>query len=85
MVLVGAADPLNLTGVVTPGDRVPSISTNRVLYRDGVPVAALEGGRRRLLGEAGNPDQNAALLDALRPMRGSPSRRHRRAFPEARP
>ena len=44
-----AADPLNLTGVITPGKRVPSLFSNRVLYRDGVPVAVKEGKETRLL------------------------------------
>ncbi|HEY9506443.1 MAG TPA: hypothetical protein VIQ27_10755, partial [Gemmatimonadales bacterium] len=44
LVAVGAADPLNLTGIVTPGERVAAIARSRVLYRDGVPVLALERG-----------------------------------------
>jgi len=43
-VILSAADPLNLTGIVTPGDKVPSVLRNRVLYRNGVPVAAWVGG-----------------------------------------
>ena len=39
LVALSAADPLNLTGIVTPGVRVPALTNNRVLYRDGVPVA----------------------------------------------
>jgi ATP-dependent Lhr-like helicase len=35
-VVVNAADPLNLVGVVVPGDRVPAVRTNRVTYVDGV-------------------------------------------------
>jgi ATP-dependent Lhr-like helicase len=42
-VAISAADPLNLAGIVTAGERVRSIASNRVAYRDGVPVAALEG------------------------------------------
>jgi ATP-dependent Lhr-like helicase len=38
---LSAADPLNLVGLLTPGRRVTSISANRLLLRDGVPVAAL--------------------------------------------
>jgi ATP-dependent Lhr-like helicase len=34
-----AADPLNLTGIITPGERIASLSSQRVVYRDGVPVA----------------------------------------------
>ena len=39
LVSVSAADALNLVGIVTPGQRVPILGDNRVLYRDGVPVA----------------------------------------------
>ena len=35
---VNATDPLNLVGVVVPGDTVPAVRTNRVVYVDGVPV-----------------------------------------------
>jgi ATP-dependent Lhr-like helicase len=43
LVSISAADPLNLTGIITPGRRVPSHYKNRILYRDGVPAAVKEG------------------------------------------
>jgi ATP-dependent Lhr-like helicase len=43
-VSLSGADPLNLLGIVTPGPRLPSLTGNRVLYRDGVPVATFAGG-----------------------------------------
>jgi ATP-dependent Lhr-like helicase len=49
LVSLSAADPLNLTGIITPGPRVPALTNNRVLYRDGVPVARLEGGESEFL------------------------------------
>ena len=49
MVAVSAADPLNLLGVLTPGGRLPALTGNRLLYRDGVPIAAREAGRTRFL------------------------------------
>jgi ATP-dependent Lhr-like helicase len=55
LVSVSAADPLNLTGLVTPGERVAALVRNRVLYRDGEPIAVLEAGRARLLVEAPAP------------------------------
>jgi ATP-dependent Lhr-like helicase len=48
-VAVCGADPLNLVGILTPEARVAAIAANRVLFRDGVPVAALEGGKLRRL------------------------------------
>ncbi len=44
MVSISAADPLNLVGIITPGERVPALAGNRVLYDDGMPVAKLVGG-----------------------------------------
>ena len=38
-VVVSAADPLNLVGIVTPGRQVAATARNRLLYRDGLPVA----------------------------------------------
>src|SRR5438094_3821951 len=42
-VVISAADPLNLAGVVTIGDRVRTAAGSRVAYRNGVPLAAMEG------------------------------------------
>ncbi len=50
-VAVSAADPLNLTGVLSPGPRVTRSPRNRIVYRDGVPVAASEGGAFVQLGD----------------------------------
>jgi ATP-dependent Lhr-like helicase len=40
VVTISAADPLNLIGIVVPGERVPAISGRVVIYRDGVAVDA---------------------------------------------
>jgi ATP-dependent Lhr-like helicase len=37
-VTVAGADPLNLTGGLLVGPRVPSVRNRSVRYRDGVPV-----------------------------------------------
>ncbi len=44
LVAVSGADPLNLAGIVLPGARVTALSGNRVLYRDGIAIAALVSG-----------------------------------------
>jgi ATP-dependent Lhr-like helicase len=51
LISVSAADPLNLVGIITPGNRVTAHSSNRILYRDGAPIAALESGDHRFLVE----------------------------------
>jgi ATP-dependent Lhr-like helicase len=48
-VCVAAADPVNLTGIVTLGDRIPARRGNRVLFQGGVPVAARVGRDMRTL------------------------------------
>jgi ATP-dependent Lhr-like helicase len=48
-IVINAADPLNLQGILTPGLRVTSITANRILLRDGQPVAALIGGKTEML------------------------------------
>ncbi len=49
LITLSAADPLNLQGILTPGSRIAALTANRVLFRDGLPVAALEGGEIRKL------------------------------------
>jgi ATP-dependent Lhr-like helicase len=41
---LSAADPLNLIGILTPGPKLASLERNRLLYRDGTPVASLAAG-----------------------------------------
>ena len=43
-VVVSACDPLNLVGILTPGERVPATLGNRVAYMDGAPMCSLQGG-----------------------------------------
>jgi ATP-dependent Lhr-like helicase len=44
-VSISGADPLNLTGILTPGAKVAALTGNRIVYRDGLPVATLSGGK----------------------------------------
>jgi ATP-dependent Lhr-like helicase len=63
---ISAVDPLNLTGIITPGQRVPAVSGNRILYRNGVPVAHSASGTVHFLREHDSIDKwetrNALLL-----------------------
>ena len=43
-VVVAGADPLNMTGSIVGGARVPTRRNQRVVYRDGVVVDRLEAG-----------------------------------------
>ena len=65
LITISAADPLNLAGVLTPGARVTAITGNRLLLRDGVPVAALEGGEILML-QPEAAELNGKIEQALR-------------------
>ena len=45
LLTISGCDPLNLVGIITPGPRVPALLGNLVVYRDGVPVGSVEGGK----------------------------------------
>ena len=77
LVVLSAVDPLNLVGILTPDDRVPAIHRNRVLYRDGLPIAAVEGGQLRRLAESDMSDDKLRTLLARRTLR-HPLRAHLR-------
>lgn len=51
IVVISAVDPLNLTGVLLPGKRVTGYFGNRILLKDGLPVAVLEGGEVKFFQE----------------------------------
>ena len=80
---ISAADPLNLTGILTPGPRVAKSTRSRVVYRDGVPVAAHEGGAFVQLAEyegaVANQVERAARIGSLPPALRSYMGRKRRA------
>jgi ATP-dependent Lhr-like helicase len=51
LIAVCGVDPLNLAGTLLPGAKVPALAGNRLVYRDGVPVAAQMGGTEHFWGE----------------------------------
>jgi ATP-dependent Lhr-like helicase len=46
---VSGADPLNLVGILTPGPKLSALTGNRLVFRDGLPVALLAGGEVQFL------------------------------------
>jgi ATP-dependent Lhr-like helicase len=82
LVVLSAADPLNLVGILTPEARVPAVHRNRILFRDGLPIAAAEGGQLRRLADSDMDDGKLRTLLARRSLR-HPLRPHLR-MPTAR-
>jgi ATP-dependent helicase Lhr and Lhr-like helicase len=63
-VSVSGADPLNLVGILTPGPKLAALTGNRLLYRNGLPVALLAGGEVQFL-ETLDPDSQWQARKAL--------------------
>jgi ATP-dependent Lhr-like helicase len=66
LVCLSGSDPLNLVGTVLVGDKVPALAGTRVLYRDGMPIAALVAGKITPLIELSAADAQLAKHVLLR-------------------
>jgi ATP-dependent Lhr-like helicase len=51
LITISAADPLNLTGIIAGEERIRASAANRIVYRNGIPVAAMEGDLLRTFGD----------------------------------
>jgi ATP-dependent Lhr-like helicase len=63
-IAISAADPLNLAGIVIAGERVRASAATRIAFRDGIPVAVMEGDYVRPLAGI-EPSAAAAVATAL--------------------
>jgi ATP-dependent helicase Lhr and Lhr-like helicase len=64
LISLSAADPLNLVGTLLPGPRVPALAGNRILLRDGVPIATHIAGATQFLTQFA-PEQEWEARNAL--------------------
>jgi ATP-dependent Lhr-like helicase len=71
-VSVSAADPLNLLGSLLPGPKVAAVTGNRILYRDGAPVAALVSGETQWMQELAPREKGEAESVLVKRHAGSP-------------
>lgn len=53
LVCISGVDPLNLCGTLLPGDKVAALAGNRILFRDGLPVATIIAGKISYLSDPG--------------------------------
>jgi ATP-dependent Lhr-like helicase len=49
LIVINAADPLNLGGIITPGAKTAARPANRILLSDGIPAARIQGDELELL------------------------------------
>jgi ATP-dependent Lhr-like helicase len=64
LVCVSGADPLNLVGTALTGDKIPAVTGSRILYRDGIAVAAQVAGQVQYLAEL-DPAEQAVMQQVL--------------------
>src|SRR5690606_16628573 len=64
-VVLSAADPLNLVGILTPGMRLPATRSNALIVRDGRLIATRQGGEINFLVDV-PADQRQRMTRALR-------------------
>ncbi|TAK84601.1 MAG: DEAD/DEAH box helicase [Betaproteobacteria bacterium] len=92
LVVLSAVDPLNLVGILTPQARIAATQRNRILLKDGLPIAALEGGEVRRLADSPFDDGflktllvRRSLRQPLKPYLREPTLRERtmQATPKA--
>jgi ATP-dependent helicase Lhr and Lhr-like helicase len=69
---ISGADPLNLVGILTPGPRLPALTGNRLLVRDGLPVALRAAGEVQVLVTL-EPTEEWQARKALLRFAGAPS------------
>jgi ATP-dependent Lhr-like helicase len=58
LIVISAADPLNLIGILTTAERIRAIPSTRIAFRDGIAVSVMEGDCLRPIAEL---DDNSAL------------------------
>ena len=49
LIMLSAVDPLNFSGILTPGERIPAKHTIQIIYQDGLPVAYSHHGQLHAL------------------------------------
>jgi ATP-dependent Lhr-like helicase len=73
LIALSASDPLNLTGIITPGARLPALAGNRLLLRDGVPIATHAAGEVQFRAELSPAEQWQVRNALLRKLPRVPS------------
>jgi ATP-dependent helicase Lhr and Lhr-like helicase len=66
LIVISAADPLNLSGILDSAERIRAATNTRIAYRDGVAVSVMEGDYLRPLADAGAVPEVAMALAGRR-------------------
>lgn len=65
-IAISAADPLNLIGIVLPGEKIPASPNTRILLQDGLPIAIQNGNEIEAYGDASVDIEARTMLQQRR-------------------
>ncbi len=69
-IVISATDPLNLIGIVLPGEKISALHTNRILFQNGLPAAKQLNGEIAYFDELSSEEQweiNQLLMKKVKP------------------
>ncbi|HYO79131.1 MAG TPA: hypothetical protein VE010_21890, partial [Thermoanaerobaculia bacterium] len=66
LIVISAADPLNLSGIIDSADRIRAATNTRIAYRDGIAISVMEGDYLRPLSDTGAVPEVAMALAGRR-------------------
>jgi ATP-dependent Lhr-like helicase len=66
LIVISAADPFNLSGIIDADERIRAAANTRIAYRDGVALSIMEGDYLRPLADTGNAPEVAMALAGRR-------------------
>ncbi|MEX1231667.1 MAG: DEAD/DEAH box helicase [Planctomycetaceae bacterium] len=72
-VVLSAADPLNIVGIVTKHPRVPSTASNQLVFRNGQPVAGVFNGELTIFDDV-SKETRMAIFKRYQPLGQPPSK-----------
>jgi len=78
IIVLSAADPLNLAGIITPGLRIPSKLHNRIAFLEGEPVGIRLGEEVRMLKTGSNEIECRVRTELIKNPRSRIRRRYAR-------
>ncbi len=64
LITICAADPLNLVGIILPGQRITAQASHRILFKNGVPIAVQQGKQTNYL-QPQTPDKEWQIKNIL--------------------
>ena len=63
LITLSSADPLNLVGILLPGEKIAQSAQTKIVFQDGIAIAILYNNQIRYLGEQDDRTQQLAIIE----------------------